>query len=198
MKQTQTNKVIYDQQKVLNLSEAADQVPWMALHLFSLRQDEVRDCLVEKGLEVYVPLEWVDIEDAPHHRKRVLKPVVRNLLFVKATLDDVDMAKTISDIPFPVRVLRYSPQDPRPAKIPARQMFQFQAMCNPDIMRKQYLSEEEAKLKKGCKVVVTHGPLKGLTGRLVRSSKQYYLLNEVPGIAVMMNVARWCCEPVEE
>ena len=60
-------------------------------------------------------------------------------------------------------------------------------------MRK-YLSEEQAHLKKGDRVLVKHGPLKGLTGRLVRSNKKYYLLKEVPGMAIMIKVTRWCCE----
>ena len=54
--------------------------------------------------------------------------------------------------------------------------------------------DEEAKLKKGTRVLVTHGPLKGLTGKLVRQSKKYYLLKEVPGMAVMIKVTRWCCK----
>ncbi|MBF1448720.1 MAG: UpdY protein, partial [Prevotella oris] len=33
-----------------------------------------------------------------------------------------------------------------------------------------------------------------LTGRLVRSNKKYYLLKEVPGMAIMIKVTRWCCE----
>jgi hypothetical protein len=45
---------------------------------------------------------------------------------------------------------------------------------------------------------VTNGPLKGLTGKLVRQSRKYYLLKEVPGMAVMIKVTRWCCKPLEE
>jgi transcription antitermination factor NusG len=82
-------------------------------------------------------------------------------------------------------------------QIPARQMQEFMIMCNPDLLMKKFLSESEAKLKKGDRVVVTHGPLKGLSGRLVRSSGKYYLLKEIPGMAVMMKVTRWCCQKAE-
>ena len=76
-------------------------------------------------------------------------------------------------------------------------MFEFQAMCNPDILMKQFVSEEQAKLKKGTPVIVTHGPLKGLKGKLVRADRKYYLLKEVPGIGVMLKVTKWCCKALE-
>jgi hypothetical protein len=77
-------------------------------------------------------------------------------------------------------------------------MYEFQVMCNPDLLIGKYMSEEEAKLKKGSPVLVTHGPLKGLTGKLVRQSHKYYLLKEVPGMAVMIKVTRWCCKALVE
>ena len=75
-------------------------------------------------------------------------------------------------------------------------MSEFQAMCNPDILEKKYLSEEQARLKAGAEVVVAYGPLKGLRGRLVRSNKRYFLLKEVPGLGVMLKVTRWCCKAI--
>jgi putative updY len=37
-----------------------------------------------------------------------------------------------------------------------------------------------------------------MTGRLVRSSRKYYLLKEIPDISIMLKVSRWCCVPVSE
>ena len=76
-------------------------------------------------------------------------------------------------------------------------MREFQIMCNPEIELRKYLSAEEAHLKTGTKVVVEHGPLKGLSGRLVRQSHKYYLLKEVPGMGIMIKVSRWCCKAVQ-
>ena len=53
-------------------------------------------------------------------------------------------------------------------------------------------------MKAGDPVYVKFGPLKGMRGRLVRSSKKYYLLSEIPGISVMMKVSRWCCVPEKQ
>jgi ribosomal protein L24 len=60
-----------------------------------------------------------------------------------------------------------------------------------------FLSAEEAQLKVGDPVLVAHGPLKGITGRLVRQNKKYFLLKEVPGMGVMVKVSRWCCKPIQ-
>jgi hypothetical protein len=78
-------------------------------------------------------------------------------------------------------------------EIPAREMHEFRMMCNPEVELRKYVSEQEAKLKAGTPVVVKYGPLKGLSGKLVRSNKKYYLLKEVPGLGVMLKVSRWCC-----
>ena len=56
------------------------------------------------------------------------------------------------------------------------------------------LSADEARHKAGSMVEVCHGPLKGLTGRLVRENHKYFLLKEVPGMGVMLKVTRWCCK----
>ncbi len=77
-------------------------------------------------------------------------------------------------------------------------MYEFRLLCNPEITMRKFLSSDEAQMKAGDEVLVKFGPLKGMTGRLVRSSKKYYLLKEIPGIGVMLKVSRWCCVPMEE
>ncbi len=192
------NEMLFSQQRVLNLAEPEDQTPWVALQLFSMNQYAIAQELKEKHYEVYVPLEWVMTEKTPGHRKRELRPVVRNLLFLKARDADRELAKMVAELAYPVRLMRKSRGTRELAKIPARQMYEFQVMCNPDFLQKRILTSDAAKLKKGQLVSVTHGPLKGLRGRLVRANKKYFLLKEIPGIAVMMNVSRWCCEPLAE
>ncbi len=174
--------------------EKTDDRPWYALRLFTMKQMAVADALKAHGLEVFIPQEYVNVEDRQHHIKRMLRPVVRNLLFIKKTISDKELGTILAAMPYKMAVVRKVRDDRAYYEIPACQMFEFQAMCNPDILIKKYLSEEQAKLKKGTPVVVTHGPLKGLTGKLVRANKNYFLLKEVPGIAVMLKVTKWCCK----
>jgi hypothetical protein len=185
-----------DAASVAGAMDTEAQLPWYALRLFTIRQEEIANLLREKGLEVFIPLEYRDVEDHNHHVRHILKPVVRNLLFLKKTKSEKEIRKILTDVPYKLSVIRRDGSSADYYEIPARQMFEFQAMCNPDILMKQFLSEEQARLKAGTPVLVTHGPLKGMKGKLVRANKKYYLLKEVPGIAVMLKVTRWTCQPL--
>ena len=180
-----------------NEEEQKDNRPWYAMKLFTMRQKEIAEALREKELEVFIPMEYADIEDHTNHVRHALRPVVHNLLFIKKTQDEKEICKTILSLPYKVSIVKKEPDKQEYYEIPAKQMFEFQAMCNPDILMKQFVSEEQAKLKKGTPVIVTHGPLKGLKGKLVRADRKYYLLKEVPGIGVMLKVTKWCCKALE-
>ncbi len=174
--------------------------PWYAVRLFTLRTEEVATFFKEKGLEIFIPMEWTDYVDKENHRHRKLRPVVRNLVFVKKVVEEADFKKIVADGTevYKMAVMRKSRDSREYYEIPASQMREFQMMCSPEIAMKKFLSEDEAKLKAGTPVMVTHGPLRGMTGKLVRSSKKYFLLKEVPGMAVMLKVSRWCCKAVED
>lgn len=175
-----------------------DNIPWYAIRLFSIRQKEVGTYFEEKGLEFFVPMQYVDVLDKENRVSHVLKPVVTNLIFVKKTMTQKEMKAIVAESNLKMSVIRKERESLDYYEIPAKQMFDFRVMCNPEIMMRKYLTEEEAKLKSGAPVLVKYGPLKGLTGKLVRSSKKYFLLKEVPGMAVMLKVSRWCCVPIEE
>lgn len=175
-----------------------DDRPWYALRLFTLRQSEVAEHLKSLGLDIYIPMEYRDREDRTHHIRHELRPVVHNLIFIRKTMEEEELRTLLHGLDYKMAVIRKSRDRQDYCEIPARQMQEFQAMCNPDILMKRYLSQEQARLKAGTPVRVTHGPLRGLQGKLVRSNKHYFLLKEIPGMAVMLKVTRWCCQPIGE
>lgn len=172
--------------------------PWYAAKLHSGSQGELETYLTERGMQCFVPRERVTTVDKEGHRHTRFKPVVRNLLFVEKSLPEQEMRRIIYDAPYPIYIFRKSRESTEFYEIPSREMEEFRAMCNPDILMRRYLSEEQARLKAGTPVEVFAGPLKGLTGKLVRSNKQYFLLKEVPGMGVMLKVTRWCCRAINE
>ncbi len=175
---------------------AADGLPWYAIRLFGNSQMKADDYFKDKGMETFIPMSYRDYEDENGKRRRKLRPVVSNLIFVKKTVSTKKMAEVMMQSVLKMSVLTKSRENREYYEIPSKQMFEFQVMCNPEIEMRKYLSSEEAKLKAGTPVLVTHGPLKGLSGRLVRASHKYYLLKEVPGLGVMLKVSRWCCQPI--
>ena len=178
-------------------SSDTDRAPWFAIRLFALRQTAVDDYLKQCGLETFIPRQWVDYEDRKGKVHHELRPVVHNIIFVKKTVDTHTLAGYLYDSNFKLSVIRKLDSNDY-YEIPARQMKEFRIMCNPELELKQYLSDQEARMKPGSRVFVKFGPLKGLSGRLVRISKKYYLLKEVPGMAVALKVGRWCCVPEVE
>ena len=172
--------------------------PWYAVRIFVNCQQKVADYFKENGADIFIPMQYRVYEDENGRPKRKLRPVVSNLLFVKKMFTAAQMREMVSKCQHKVSVITKDRVTREYYEIPAKQMVEFMAMCNPEIEMRKYLSAEEARLKVGTPVLVTHGPLKGLSGRLVRQSHKYYLLKEVPGIGVMLKVSRWCCKPMEQ
>ena len=175
-----------------------DGAPWYAVKLFTLKLEEVRTYFKSHNLESFVPEQYVDIEGRDGKPHTVLRPVVRNLIFVKKPGEDISFQKIVQEANYKISVVKKAKDSQEYALIPHDQMYEFRLMCNPEITMRKFLSSDEAQMKVGDEVLVKFGPLKGMTGRLVRSSKKYYLLKEIPGIGVMLKVSRWCCVSMEE
>lgn len=172
--------------------------PWHAVRLFSLRLNEAMAYFTSAGLTCFVPMEWSDKRTGDDDGKPIFKPVVFNLVFVKKDKEECDLRRIFANARFKMSVIRKDKVAGTYYEIPSKQMLDFMLMCSPEIEMRKFLSATEAKLKSGTPVIVKHGPLKGLTGRLVRSSKKYFLLKEVPELGVMIKVSRWCCAPIEQ
>ena len=172
--------------------------PWHAVRLFSLRLNEAMAYFTSAGLTCFVPMEWSGKRTGDDDGKPIFKPVVFNLVFVKKDQDEVALRHIFTNARFKLSVIKKDKVTGTYYEIPSKQMLDFMLMCSPEIEMRKFLSATEAKLKSGTPVIVKHGPLKGLTGRLVRSSKKYFLLKEVPELGVMIKVSRWCCAPIEQ
>lgn len=172
-------------------------LPWYALYLFGTRQKPVAAYLQNFGVECFYPQQYVYMEkDGQKHRE--LRPVVSNLIFVQTLQENDKLVKALEEADFKHFVFRKTDNKQEYYEIPNREMVDFKRMCNPEIELRKYISAEEAQLKTGTEVYVKYGPLKGLTGKLVRTNKKYYLLKELPGIGIQLKVARWCCVPLDK
>lgn len=179
-------------------NEVEDDTPWYAIRLFSNSQAKVDEYFRKHGVESFIPMQYRVYEDENGKPKRKLRPVVSNLIFVKKSLPMLSMKELVTKGQFKMSVITRDRSTRDYYEIPAKQMMEFKAMCNPEIEMRKFLSAEQAKLKSGTMVKVCHGPLKGLSGRLVRQSHKYFLLKEVPGLGVMLKVSRWCCQPISK
>lgn len=174
--------------------QSTENTPWYCLRLFTMKPYDVSQWLESQGLTTFIPEHYVDVIDTAGQRSRELRPVVRNFVFVQQPKQEDILKEILTQSLFKLSLVRSSPSVSTPALIPAVQMREFMLLCNPELTMKEFISEEEARIKPGDSVTVLHGPLTGLTGRLVRKAKKYYLLKEVPGMGVMIKVSKWCCQ----
>ena len=177
--------------------ESNDNTPWFAIRLFGGgKTSDLADYFKDYDVESFIPMQMVDYMDKTGHIRHALRPVVRNLFFIKKTVSVQRLNELMNESGRQMMVMRKTKGSREYYEIPAKQMFEFRAMCDPQYAQTLFLTTEEAQLKVGDPVLVAHGPLKGITGRLVRQNKKYFLLKEVPGLGVMVKVSRWCCKPI--
>ena len=92
---SQTEKVV-----LINEEEQRDDRPWYAMKLFTTRQNEIAEALREKQLEVFIPMQYTDVEDGKNRVRQVLRPVVRNLIFIKKTQVEKAMRELVLSLPY--------------------------------------------------------------------------------------------------
>ena len=68
---------------ILPQQHEEDTLPWFAVRLFMAKPQVVMDYLTVQQLPYFIPMEYVDVEDKDHHIRQQLRPVVRNLVFIK-------------------------------------------------------------------------------------------------------------------
>lgn len=169
---------------------------WYAIRLITPRQEAAQQLFAEHNIESFIPMEQKDYIDKEGHRHSKMMPVVRNLIFIRKSLTENEIRQIITN-QMQLKMSVYRKADSNDYyEISEKEMQEFQIMCQPNLLERKFLSAEQAEIKVGTPVKVTNGPLKGITGKLVRSSKRYYLLKEIPGIAVMLKVTKWCCQPI--
>ena len=123
-------------------------------------------------------------------------PAVHNLLFIPLEQSRKAIRDILKECPYVVQVYRHPDRQREWYEIPDRDMQDLRMMCDVSFTEPQFISAQECDLKVGRSVRVTHGPLKDITGKLVRKSKKYYLVRTFGDLGVMVSVSRWCCEAI--
>lgn len=182
-----------------SLLSSDDNIPWFALRIFNHAFKHVVEYLDNCNLVYFVPMTYsvrIDDEGKKHMK---LVPVVTNLVFLKKTDSYVALKSIVSDCPYPVTFFKSHPNDTLPCEISSNEMKELICICDPERITYKYISEQDAQLKSGTPVLVSHGPLQGMQGKLVRSNRHYYIIRTFAGgLSLMLKVSRWCCKPVND
>lgn len=178
------------------LQNPDSQLVWIALRTCFSQEIKVGGYLDSRHIPYFIPMVLsadVDKDGKPVRRHR---PAVHNLLFIPLEQNHKTIREILRECPYAIHVYGHPDRPGEWYKIPDRDMQDLRLICDLTYTEPQFVSAQECELKVGHTVRVTHGPLKNITGKLVRKSKKYYLVRTFGDLGVMISVSRWCCEAI--
>ena len=171
---------------------------WYALRTFFSQELKVSQYLEANALKHFIPMRSQVHETRDGHLVRRMYPVVHNLIFVRKTMSRAAMHTIFSQCPYPISVYHHIDSEQRWCEISDKELMDLRLICDVTFTEPKFISQEESELEVGTEVVVMHGPLKGIQGKLVRKQKKYYILKTFVGMGVSLAISRWCCKPLDE
>lgn len=178
------------------MNQTDDKSPWYAIRTFNCQELRLGEYLTEKGKEYFIPMTYTERRNREGHTKRVLVPVVHNLLFLRKDEPQKHLFRMLSECNLPMTVFRKEGTGEW-YEIPENQMLEFRALCDPDFKDTLFMTSEEADAKPGKMVEVIHGPFTGMVGKLHRVKNSYFFIKTLVGVGVMLHISRWYCRVLD-
>lgn len=132
---------------------------WYVFYTKSRQEKKVRDLLLRRGYEVFLPLQKV-MRQWSDRKKKVEVPLFNSYLFVLDTEDKIPLILQTPGIAWNIR------HNDKPAILQARELETIQRFLNSGLLLE---SQADQHLEAGDPVVVMDGPLKGMWGRLMKT-----------------------------
>ncbi|MBL7860729.1 MAG: UpxY family transcription antiterminator [Cyclobacteriaceae bacterium] len=134
---------------------------WYVFYTKSRQEKKVRDLLLRRGYEVFLPLQKV-MRQWSDRKKKVEVPLFNSYLFVQDTEDKIPLILQTPGIAWNIR------HNDKPAILHARELETIQRFLNSGLLLE---SQPDQHLEAGDPVVVMDGPLKGMWGRLMKTAE---------------------------
>ena len=153
-----------------------DQRPWFAIHTRARHEKTVESELLRKGIEVFLPTipKWSRWKD---RRKKIDWPLFPGYCFARFEMESFLVVLKSSGVASIVSM------EGKPAPIAAREIAGIRRLVTSDL---QY--DPCPLIKEGAMVEVRSGPLRGVTGRLVRKGAHARLVLSVDLIGQAVSV----------
>ena len=168
---------------------------WYAIQTFYCKEEKLGNYLEEKGVDYFIPMQYVEQESLDGNRHRELTPAVHNLLFVEKKFSEKELLEKLQDCAIPFQIVR-DRLSRRISEIPDRQMLEFRAVCDPNYKGTLFIDTVTAEARPGQPVRVIRGPFAGLEGKLTQYKKSYYVVVTLATIGVMLHIPKWYCEKI--
>ena len=164
---------------------------WFVLRVTYNRTQKAHGIISTSDVQSYMPMHYV-IKKEIGKKKRILQPLLPNLLFVYATREAVNsiIKKKDEDTP----ILKYYLDKTRPKEtngkhppltIPFDAMTNFIKATSTESDHVRVVSNEQCHYKSGDIVKVIDGEFKGVTGRVARIAGQQRVVVEIAGLCMV-------------
>ena len=152
---------------------------WYPVRVFFGRAELIKRTLEEADVEYFYPMRTTE-KITKGLIEYTQEPLVRSLLFIRTTRDNLRMIK----LKFNASVIPYYDRETNsPLVVPDKQMDLFIKLCRMKEEGLQYLGDDSPKYHQGDKVRVKEGVFKGLVGHIKRIRHDRKLIVTIEGVA---------------
>ena len=156
-----STRISMPQDYVLKPTEAEEK-HWFAMRVTYSREVKMKELLEEKGVECFVPMQY-QTKIIRGRKAKILKPVIHNLLFARATKTEMQEIKKHYEY------LQYIiNREHQKIIVPDAQMQRFIAVAGTYDEQLIWVNPEDLNLKKGTRVRITAGDFEGQEGIFVK------------------------------
>lgn len=149
-------------QRYAQTSTEAEEKHWFAMRVTYSREVKMKELLEEKGVECFVPMQY-QTKIIRGRKAKILKPVIHNLLFARATKTEMQEIKKHYEY------LQYIiNREHQKIIVPDAQMQRFIAVAGTYDEQLIWVNPEDLNLKKGTRVRITAGDFEGQEGIFVK------------------------------
>lgn len=135
---------------------------WYAMRVTYSREEKMKAYLEQQGIECFIPMKY-QTKVIRGRKAKVLKPVIHNLLFARATSTDIQEAKRSYEC------LQYIiNREHQKIIVPDDQMQRFIAVAGTYNEQLIWVNSEDLNLTKGTPVRITGGDFEGQEGIFIK------------------------------
>ena len=164
---------------------------WFVLRVTYNRTQKAYGIISTSDVQSYMPMHYV-IKKEIGKKKRILQPLLPNLLFVYATREAVNSIIKKKDEDTPILKYYLDKTKPKeingkhpPLTIPFDAMINFIKATSTESDHVRIVSNEQCHYKSGDIVKVIDGEFKGVTGRVARITGQQRVVVEIVGLCMV-------------
>ena len=162
---------------------------WFVLRVSYARVNKANKHLAQDGTETYFPQHYVQ-KEINGKKKRVLEPLIPDILFVYATPEKVETyvkhTPALSYLSYYYNHFQTDAQGKNPPlTIPYKEMMNFIRATSTDNEHVRLINSEQCRYKSGDLVRVIEGDFKGIVGKVARVQGQQCVVIEIEGLCLV-------------